>query len=588
MIHTPNNPSVSVIIPTYNRAEYLEEAIKSVLGQKIEKGQTIEVIVVDDGSNDNTDQIIKRFGDRVAYYKLPHSGLPAVARNFGIKKARAELIAFQDSDDLWVPGKLKLQLPAFDDPEVILCYGNAQTMDATGKLTAQTVVPGSHLRDGYIFKELVKENVIPTLTVVARKSALLKIGGFRESMRLRGLEDYELWLRLTGLRLGKVKSINKVLAYYRRHEKNVSLASARHPLEDIIFVLKHVRGHYGERIESDSRKALKDSIVHLTAGLNKERNTPSPLVSIVMSVYNAEKYLAEAIESILNQTYKNFEFIIVDDGSTDNSASIIKNYKDRRIKYFRQSNKGLAGALNLAIGKAEGKYIARMDADDISAPERIEKQVEWLEKNEHIAIAGTSFALIDEFGRPFKHSYHLDRPEDLKLELFVRNPFGHGTIMLRRLVLEEVGPYQNSMPYEDYELWWNILKKFNGANLTEELYKWRVVRTGISHGSIEKNHQLIHAFLKKIWKETPLPIPGLAQIRSGLSHYSMLGKGYKEQYQFMLCALCLGAFKMEQRGYAIKLLLKILLSDPTILGPLLKLRREPLSHNYLLGLIHRG
>jgi len=114
-------------------------------------------------------------------------------------------------------------------------------------------------------------------------------------------------------------------------------------------------------------------------------------VSIVMSVYNAQKYLDEAIESILNQTYSNFEFIIINDGSTDKSLEIIENYakKDSRIIVINRENKGLIYSLNEGIRKANGKYIARMDADDISLPQRLEKQVEFMEKNKNIGICGT-------------------------------------------------------------------------------------------------------------------------------------------------------------------------------------------------------
>src|SRR5438270_5027187 len=115
-----------------------------------------------------------------------------------------------------------------------------------------------------------------------------------------------------------------------------------------------------------------------------------PLVSVVMTVYNAQEYLNMAIDSILNQTYRNLEFIIIDDGSTDNSGHIIEAYNDSRIKYTPQKNRGLAAALNKGIGVARGKYIARMDHDDISYRTRLEKQVEFLENNKGVAMVGAS------------------------------------------------------------------------------------------------------------------------------------------------------------------------------------------------------
>lgn len=211
---------VSVIIPTYNRADYLEEAIKSVLHQKLEQGQKIEVIVVDDGSTDNTGQIVKKFGDKIRYYKLPHSGLPAVARNFGINKAAYELIAFQDSDDLWTKDKLKTQLREFADEKVVLSYGNADIMDQNGRRTGETVIDKSAGKSGRVFMDLVEVNFVSTLTVAALRSSIVKAGGFNESPKLKAVEDYELWLRLA--RVGNFAFVNKVLAFHRRHDANVS------------------------------------------------------------------------------------------------------------------------------------------------------------------------------------------------------------------------------------------------------------------------------------------------------------------------------------------------------------------------------
>lgn len=315
------------------------------------------------------------------------------------------------------------------------------------------------------------------------------------------------------------------------------------------------------------------------------QNPPAPLISVVMSVYNAGEYLAAAIESILQQTYNDFEFIVVDDGSTDNSYSEIKSFSDKRLKVFKQQNQGLQSALNFAISQSSSKYIARMDQDDISAPKRLEKQVGLLEKNSRIAFLGTSFSMIDENGKLIGHSYHLDRPEDVKLEIFTRNPFGHGTMMIRRSALLGIRGYDEQQEVEDYDLWYRLLKEHGGMSLAEELYSWRVVPTSMSHGGADKRQVLIHNFVKKIWEENQLPEVSVQYLKSGLEHYSKLGEGYLEQYKFMLATLCVGAFKMGRRLYAAKLFLKLLLANAKITGPIRALRQDPLSHNYLLMLI---
>jgi glycosyltransferase involved in cell wall biosynthesis len=323
-----------------------------------------------------------------------------------------------------------------------------------------------------------------------------------------------------------------------------------------------------------------------TPGNSASTHSGSPLVSVIMSVYNAGSYLSQAIDSILSQTYKNFEFIIVDDGSTDDSYATINKYSDKRLKVFHNKNQGLQKSLNFGISKATGKYVARMDQDDVSAPQRIEKQVRLLEKNSQIAILGTSFSLIDERGKLINHSYHLDRPEDLKLEFFTRNPFGHGTVMLRKSILEDVGAYDEKEQVEDYELWYRILKKHDGMSLAEELYSWRVLPSSMSHSASDDRQQMIHDFIKKVWAETLLPAISVKYLRGGIKHYSRVSEGHLEQYRFMLATLCLGAYRMGHRSYAAKLLLNLILARARVFPAFRMLRKDPLSHNYLLGLIH--
>ena len=315
----------------------------------------------------------------------------------------------------------------------------------------------------------------------------------------------------------------------------------------------------------------------------------TPQVTVLMPVYNGQRFLVEAIESILAQSFKDFEFLIINDGSKDKSEDIIKRYakKDSRIRFISRSNKGLVATLNEGLTKTKGKFIARMDCDDVSHPERLKKQVDYMEKNKKIALLGTSFNIIDENNCAIGHSYHLDRNEDLQMEFLVRNPFGHGTVMVRREVLKSVGGYDESQAIEDYELWWRISQKYETANIPEELYSWRVVSGGISHGSSEKRQKHIHNLLQRIWSESKGPNPSVKQIKSGLSHYASLGDGYLEQYKYLLAALCLGAYRMKKRAYASKLSAKLLVVEPSFHNIMQDLRKNPLSHNYLLKLIYK-
>ncbi len=160
-----------------------------------------------------------------------------------------------------------------------------------------------------------------------------------------------------------------------------------------------------------------------------------PLVSVIMPVYNAEKYVGEAIESILNQTFTDFEFLIFNDGSTDNSSKIIKSYKDDRIIFFDyKENFGYVKHLNDGIKLAKGEYIARMDADDISLPERFQKQYDFLEKNKDVVLCGTWYRVLGT-----DKEYHtLTNNDKLSVHLFFNNGIGHPTVFFRKNILVDL------------------------------------------------------------------------------------------------------------------------------------------------------
>lgn len=221
-----------------------------------------------------------------------------------------------------------------------------------------------------------------------------------------------------------------------------------------------------------------------------------PLVSIIMSVYNGEKYLKDAIESVLNQSYKNIEFIIINDGSKDNSLKIITSYVDSRIVIVDRENKGLIYSLNEGFRIANGKYIARQDADDISDVDRIKKQVQYLEEHAEIYLLGTSAEVIDEDGNVTGKIKH---PTDINEKLFFRfNPFVHGSIMLRSYILHEFQNwYDKDMLYiEDYDFFWRICCAYKCSNLTEFLYQWRKHEENISITRVEV--QVQNKYLRRL------------------------------------------------------------------------------------------
>lgn len=199
-----------------------------------------------------------------------------------------------------------------------------------------------------------------------------------------------------------------------------------------------------------------------------------PKISVVMPVHNGEKYIKPSIESILDQTFKNFEFIIINDGSTDKTAEILENYKaDERIKTIETNHIGLKNALNKGIKKANGKYIVRMDSDDISKLDRLDKQYNFMENNSEVAMVGSQAILINENGDEIEiFDYIKKEDKEIKKQLLRTCPFIHPSVMIRKSILDKVGYYKIRYA-EDYELWSRIVPYYKVSNILEPLIKYR-------------------------------------------------------------------------------------------------------------------
>jgi glycosyltransferase involved in cell wall biosynthesis len=200
-----------------------------------------------------------------------------------------------------------------------------------------------------------------------------------------------------------------------------------------------------------------------------------------MPVYNNEHYVGMALESIFSQTYNNLEVIVINDGSTDNSLKTIKAFKDERLKIISRKNKGVSATRNEGIQKASGTYIAMHDGDDVSTPDRLQKQINFLIDNPDVGLIGTNLQLINEHGELIGMSNLLTDPDDLKLSEIFSNQIAQGTVMIRRNVLMQTDLYDTSMTHaEDTDLWRRTSHLTMMANLKEPLYKYRVHPEGAS------------------------------------------------------------------------------------------------------------
>ncbi len=209
-------------------------------------------------------------------------------------------------------------------------------------------------------------------------------------------------------------------------------------------------------------------------------DSDKPLVSIVMAAWNEEKHLHEAIDSVLAQTYPYFEFIIINDGSTDQTETIILSYKDERIRYVKnEQNLKLIDSLNKGLALAQGKYIARMDADDICMHNRLEQQVAFMEANPEIGISG---AQLEMFGSATGSMLYPLSHDEIKLQLMITSCFGNNVVMFRKNIMEEHQLFfpKGYLHAEDYKCWTKWIMLTKAANLNEHLVKYRTHNNSVS------------------------------------------------------------------------------------------------------------
>jgi len=215
-----------------------------------------------------------------------------------------------------------------------------------------------------------------------------------------------------------------------------------------------------------------------------------PVISVLMPVFNAAPFLREAIESILHQTFSGFEFIIINDGSTDSSKEIILSFQDPRIRYIEnETNLKLIATLNKGINLCSGKYIARMDADDISLPDRLKLQVEFMESNPEIALCGTGFQIM---GRSDQISGFAANNDEIRIRMLHQVQLLHPSVLLRResLLQKNIMFDPDYIHAEDYDFFVRIAENYKVANIPGVLVKYRVHDANISniHGEIQNEN----------------------------------------------------------------------------------------------------
>lgn len=225
-----------------------------------------------------------------------------------------------------------------------------------------------------------------------------------------------------------------------------------------------------------------------------------PLVSVLMSVYNGEEELTASLDSILSQTLQELELIVVDDGSTDRTGELLAACSDPRLQVITQANSGLTLALNRAALQAQGRYLARMDVGDYSLPQRLERQVDFLEQHPEIAGCGSCTAWIDSRGEVIGTSQVVTTPAAIRRGLLKMNLLSHGSVMIRRVLFQALGGYRPFFRFaQDYDLWLRISEQYRLTNLVEVLYQWQ-----IAPGAISARHYALQQAYRSLARQSAL------------------------------------------------------------------------------------
>lgn len=246
---------------------------------------------------------------------------------------------------------------------------------------------------------------------------------------------------------------------------------------------------------------------------------PLPEISVVMPVFNAEQYLRQAVESVLGQTFANFEFLVYDDGSTDGSVGIMQEYaqRDSRIRFFPMEHAGHVTWLNAGLHEATGEFIGRMDADDVCVPQRFERQHAFLREHADVVVVGSDFLMIDEDGEALGIGRHETEDETLRKGLLagLLGEIAHPTSMMRRTAVLRAGGYRKRYETtEDLDLWFRLAEVGRLANIPQVLLQYRQHERSICYSEWHRQKAFVDEIVNDARARNGLP-PLLGSVWTG-------------------------------------------------------------------------
>jgi GT2 family glycosyltransferase len=278
----------------------------------------------------------------------------------------------------------------------------------------------------------------------------------------------------------------------------------------------------------------------------------SPTISVILPVYNSEAYLGLAVDSVLAQTFRDFELIAIEGGSTDRSRAILGEFaaRDARVRVITQSARGLVGALNEGIAAGRGEFLARMDADDISHPERFTKQLVFLRGHPDIAVVGSTMTLIDAEGLPIRDIDYPIQPSEVARSLECGSALAHPAVMMRTEAVRQMHGYRAVLDHaEDYDLWLRMAERFQLANLPDRLLSYR--HHAGKRGCLFAFEQELHTQFARLSAAArragrPDPLDGLTSLALADIGRFALSAAEREQLALSLLGPLQGAQKPEE------------------------------------------
>lgn len=459
------NSLVSIIMPTYNSDEYLIQTIESVLRQTY---RNWELIIVDDYSQDNTIEILNYFKNnpKIKIYLNRNNKGSDSCRNIGLEKCKGKYIAFLDSDDIWSKYKLEEQIKFMKTYKLNFTCTNYIPFDKNHKISI--VKP----QKVYNTKLFFKDTSIATSTMIILKSKFKKLK-FKKNF---GFGDYIYKVKL--LEIDKCYTLNQPLTYYRVRNSSVSSNKFKNfiyvwRINQIIFNFNFLKNIYYiffitqkslkkynlilnksklMKFTKEEKKNLFNIGKKYQSFLSKFINS-GPKVSVIIPSYNAAQTLKRAIDSVFKQIYKNWEIILIDDCSKDNTKKIVNKFNSKKIKYFKNTHrKGQAFSRNIGLKKSTGFYLAFLDADDEWDVYKLKNQINFMQKN-NLDFSFTNYEYIID-----NKSICMNLPEKVSFQkLLKENIIGQSTVIYQK---EKFKNYLFSEIYRmDYNFWLNIFSK---------------------------------------------------------------------------------------------------------------------------------